>query len=163
MSTTTQQILAIDFGLKRLGIAIANTLTNNAEPIKTLHIDNVKTIPRELLTLINEWQPHKLIMGMPYNADGTEAKMAKQIRSFASLLVDETNIPLEYIDESFSSHEANKRLKSLRKSGDRSKRINKGDLDKLAAAVMLQRWLDNNEHHKAKVINLCPSAKLSEE
>ena len=145
MNNTVQQIMAIDFGLKRLGVAIANTLTNNAEPIKTLHIEDVKTIPRELEQLIKEWQPHKLVMGMPYNTDGTEAKIAKQIRAFASLLSQESKIPLDYIDESFSSHEASRRLKQLRQSGERSKRVIKGDLDKISAAILLQRWLDSEK------------------
>ena len=116
MNKPIQQIMAIDFGLKRLGVAIANTLTNNAEPLKTLHIEDVKTIPKKLEQLIKEWQPHKLVMGMPYNVDGTEAKIAKQIRAFASLLVQESNIPLEYVDESFSSHEASRQLKLLRQN-----------------------------------------------
>ena len=145
MNNTVQQIMAIDFGLKRLGVAIANTLTNNAEPIKTLHIEDVKTIPRELEQLIKEWQPHKLVMGMPYNTDGTEAKIAKQIRAFASLLSQESKIPIDYIDESFSSHEASRRLKQLRQSGERSKRVIKGDLDKISAAILLQRWLDSEK------------------
>ena len=142
MNNSVQQIMAIDFGLKRLGVAIANTLTKNAEPLKTLHIENTKKIPTELFKLIKEWQPHKLVMGMPYNKDGTESKIAKQIRAFAKLLSQETKIPLEYIDESFSSHEANRQLKFLRQSGERTKRVSKGDLDKMAAAIMLQRWLD---------------------
>lgn len=142
MNKSVQQILAIDFGLKRLGVAIANTLTNNAEPLKTLHIQDAKTIPTELRQLIKEWQPHKLVMGLPYNSDGSEAKMAKQIRAFSNLLSQECKIPLEYIDESFSSHEANRQLKLLRQSGERSKRVIKGDLDKMSAAIMLQRWLD---------------------
>lgn len=144
MSNPVQQIMAIDFGLKRLGVAIANTLTNNAEPLKTLHTEITKEIPTELLELINEWQPHKLVMGMPYNTDGTESKIAKRIRAFAKLLTQKTKIPLEYIDESFSSLEANRQLKFLRQSGERSKRVIKGDLDKMAAAIMLQRWLDLN-------------------
>ena len=145
MNNAVQQILAIDFGLKRLGIAIANTLTKNAEPLQTLHIENTKTIPKALLQLIKEWQPDKLIMGMPYNADGSESKMAKQIRAFALLLSEQCKIPLEYIDESFSSHEASRQLKNLRQSGERKKRVIKGDLDKISAAIMLQRWLDTEK------------------
>ncbi len=152
--------MAIDFGLKRLGVAIANTLTNNAEPLKTLHIEDVKTIPKKLEQLIKEWQPHKLVMGMPYNADGTEAKIAKQIRAFASLLTQESNIPLEYVDESFSSHEASRQLKLLRQSGERSKRVIKGDLDKVSAAIMLQRWLDSETQRNEKD---CKQQNLSEE
>ena len=153
MNNPVRQIMAIDFGLKRLGVAIANTLTNNAEPLKTLHIENHKEIPTELLKLIKEWQPHKLIMGMPYNTDGTEAKMAKQIRAFANKLSQKSKLPLEYIDESFSSHEASRQLKFMRQSGERTKRVNKGDLDKMAAAIMLQRWLDSGIQRQITTLN----------
>ena len=146
--------MAIDFGLKRLGIAIANSLTKNAEPLKTLHVEDIKKIPKELHQLIKEWQPHKLVMGMPYNTDGSEAKMAKKIRTFASLLSQESKIPLEFIDESFSSHEASRQLKALRQTGERSKRVIKGDLDKMSAAIMLQRWLDSEKQRTENTHNL---------
>lgn len=153
MNNPVQQIMAIDFGLKRIGVAIANTLTKNPEPLKTLYVDNHKEIPSELLKLIKEWQPHKLIMGIPYNTDGTEAKIAKKIRVFASMLSQKSKLPLEYIDESFSSHEASRQLKFLRQSGERTKRVTKGDLDKVAAAIMLQRWLDSETQSQLKIVN----------
>lgn len=139
-----KQIIAIDFGLKRIGIAIGNSLTNNAQPLTTIITDKPYEIPNELIDIIKEWRPHKLIMGMPYNADGSEAKIAKNIKRFASLLSEKLSMPVEFIDESFSSHEATRQLKHLRQSGARSKRVNKADIDKAAAAVMLQRWMDES-------------------
>jgi len=142
MHKSIQQLIAIDFGFKRLGIAIANTLSNNADALKTIHVSDTSVIPGELLNIIKEWQPDKIIMGMPYNADGRKPKMEKAIKKFAQLLENETQKPIEFIDESFSSQEAKTRLKQARQNGTRSKRVQKGDLDKVAAAVMLQRWLD---------------------
>jgi len=139
----TIQILAIDFGLRRIGLAIGNTLTANAQPLKTIHTDKPFVISKELSELISEWQPDKLLMGMPYNADGSESRMAKDIKHFARLLSEHVEMPVEFINESFSSQEANLELKHLRNTGVRKKRVNKGDVDKAAAAVMLQHWLDN--------------------
>jgi len=139
---TEKQYLAIDFGLKRIGLAVANSLTCNAKPLDTVHTDNPFKLPSELLRAIKEWQPNKLIMGMPYNAAGEESSMSKNIRRFAAILSEESGMPIEFIDESFSSHEAQQQLKHLRQSGVRNKRIDKASLDKVAAAILLQRWLD---------------------
>jgi len=139
----TIQLLAIDFGLKRIGLATGNTLTGLAQPLKTIHTDKPFIISQELSDLISEWQPDKLLMGMPYNADGSESRLAKDIKHFARVLSERVDMPIEFINERFSSHEATQKLNQLRKTGVRNKRVNKGDIDKAAAAVMLQHWLDD--------------------
>lgn len=140
----TLQLISIDFGLKRIGLAVGNNLTNSAQALTTLTTDKPFEISAELKTIIKEWQPNLLILGMPYNADGSEPKLVKSIKRFAKVLNDTFNLPIEYIDESFTSFEASKQLKDLRQSGKRKRSVSKSDIDKAAAAVMLQRWLDKH-------------------
>lgn len=138
----TEQILALDYGLKRIGVAVGNSLTGNAQALCTIHTDMPVQVPDELLKIIQEWQPNKIVMGMPYNNDGTPSSIAGKIRSFAAMLSEKIEMPIEFIDESFTSHEASQQLTQMRRSGARTKRVTKGDIDKAAAALVLQRWLD---------------------
>lgn len=157
------QVLAIDYGLKRVGVAIGNTLTKNAEPLETIENKNDELTLARLTELVNEWQPKQIIMGMPYNpnpqgdisdkrTDKTspeasnkskkERQLEKQIKTFAARLSERVELPIEFIDESFSSSEASRQMKLNRQSGKRKKSVNKADIDKAAASIILQRWLD---------------------
>ncbi|MBT8141831.1 MAG: Holliday junction resolvase RuvX [Gammaproteobacteria bacterium] len=139
-----QSIMALDYGQRRIGVAVGNPITRNAQALTTVIISDPFTISNALLDVIKEWQPHKLVMGMPYNADGSESGMGKSIRRYAALLSDRIDMPIEFIDESYSSREAGKQIKELRQTGKRNRRVKKTDIDKAAAAVMLQRWMDEN-------------------
>lgn len=149
MSSAVAQIIAIDFGKKRVGLAVGNTLTKHAEPLVTLNNHSQDDLLLELSKVIKEWQPQQLIMGMPYNpsteveTSKAQKKWQRRIHNFAALLSETVELPIEFIDESFSSAEASKRLKQQLNLGSRKKRIGKKDIDKEAACIILQRWLDD--------------------
>ena len=90
-------------------------------------------------------QPHLFIVGAPYNADGTPGALANDASAFAAELQRRFGIPVERVDERWSSLQANERLKTQRASGERRRRIRKEDIDSAAAAVILERWL-SGEH-----------------
>lgn len=97
---------------------------------------------KALDSLIDEWQPDRLVIGLPYNVDGSDSAMTRAARRFAGRLQDRYRITAVTIDERLSSRDAERRLRDQRRSGERRKRIRREDIDREAAAVILQGWLD---------------------
>jgi putative holliday junction resolvase len=133
-------VLAFDFGLKRIGIAAGDTLTRTAAPLPAVSASaggpDWAAIQRSLESL----HPGRLVVGAPYNADGTPGSLAPAAQRFASELAKRSGLPVDRVDERWSSLEANEVLKAQRASGERRKRIRREDIDSAAAAVILQRW-----------------------
>ena len=133
-------VLAFDFGLKRIGLAAGDTLTSSAAPRPAIAVSHSgpdwNSIERELRAL----HPRRLVVGLPYNANGTPGTMAAAARRFAAELEKRFGLPVNMVDERWSSLEANEALKARRASGERRKRIRREDIDSAAAAVILERW-----------------------
>ncbi|HWM70471.1 MAG TPA: Holliday junction resolvase RuvX [Steroidobacteraceae bacterium] len=133
-------VLAFDFGLKRIGLASGDTLTSSASPRPAVAVSHSGpdwvAIERELRSL----HPRILVVGAPYNVDGTPGAVAPAARRFAAELEKRFGLPVNRVDERFSSLEANEALKARRASGERRKRIRREDIDSAAAAVILERW-----------------------
>ena len=137
--TRPQTVLAFDFGLKRIGIAGGDTLTRQttARAAAAVHggTPDWQAIAREVRALT----PAVLIVGAPYNADGSEGTLLARARRFAAELERRFALPVQLVDERFSSLEAHQALKARRASGRRG-RIQRADIDSAAAAVILGRW-----------------------
>jgi putative Holliday junction resolvase len=133
--------LAFDYGRRRIGMAAGDTLTATAAPRPAVAAHDGEpdwtAIKREILALC----PHVLVVGVPYNADGSEGSMAQATRQFAQALQARFALPVEHVDEHGSSLEAGSRLKDQRASGQRRRRVQREDIDSAAAAVILTRWL----------------------
>jgi len=139
--TRPQTVLAFDFGLKRIGIASGDTLTRTAAPRAAISVGGSgpdwNAIAREVRAL----SPGLLVVGAPYNADGSESAMTAAARNFAAELERRFALPVQLVDERFSSLEANEALKAQRASGARRRRVDRGAIDSAAAAVILGRFL----------------------
>jgi putative Holliday junction resolvase len=139
--TEVQTVLAFDFGLKRIGIAAGDTLTATAAPRPAAavhqHGPDWDAITREVQML----GPKRLVVGAPYNADGSPGALAPAARRFAAELERRFGLPVSMVDERWSSLEASAALKARRASGERKRRVRKEDIDSAAAAVILERWL----------------------
>jgi putative holliday junction resolvase len=139
-------ILAFDFGLKRIGIASGDTVTGTAGPRPAAAVTAAgpdwQMIEREIRSL----QPQLLIVGAPYNADGSPSQLATAANGFVAELERRFELPVKRVDERFSSLQANERLKAQRASGQRKRRIRREDIDSTAAAVILERWLAGETH-----------------
>jgi len=92
-------------------------------------------------SLIRDWRPSVLVIGLPYNVDGSESAASLAARNFAGELAERYALPVELIDERYSSLEAEARLRSARQSGSRKRRVSKIAVDSAAACVILERWL----------------------
>jgi putative Holliday junction resolvase len=138
--TAPETVLAFDFGLKRIGIASGDSLTRSAAPrpaaISGTQGPDWLAITREVRALA----PSRLVVGAPYNADGTEGALGAQARAFAQELERRFALPVHLVDERYSSLEASAALTARRASGARRRRIGRADIDSAAAAVILGRW-----------------------
>jgi putative Holliday junction resolvase len=134
-------VIAFDFGLKRIGIAAGDTLTCTAAPRPAAAVTRTgpdwARIGLELAAL----HPKLVIVGAPYNVDGSPGALAQAARRFAAELEHRFGLPVDMVDERWSSLEASAALKAQRASGERRRRIRREELDSAAAAVILERWL----------------------
>jgi len=140
---TIRTIIGFDFGLRRVGVALGITATGTASPLTTISYQTPDTLWREIDNLITEWQPQHLLVGMPNLHSGQKHTLEKPIRQFAQSLKKRFYLETEFIDESFSSRDAETRLKQMRQAG-RHKRIDKTEIDKQAAALLVEQWLEQN-------------------
>jgi putative holliday junction resolvase len=140
-------LLAFDYGRRRIGIAVGNTLSCSARALATLETGDSGPDWARIAALLEEWRPARLVVGVPYNdaaPDGTmpDNELAAEAQRFARRLRGRFGLPVDTIDERLSSAEAEARLKTERRMGRRGP-ITKKDIDSAAAAVILQDWLDH--------------------
>lgn len=136
-------VIAFDFGLKRTGVAIGNTVIGSATPECTLISKDELPDWDGISKLFKEWQPSQIVVGMPIELDGTENPLKKRIDRFCNQIQGRYNIDVEQENEQFTSIEAAQRLKQLRQSG-RKQKISKDEVDKIAAAIILENWMQRN-------------------
>jgi putative holliday junction resolvase len=139
-----QLVLAFDFGRRRIGVACGDTLSRSASPLAA--IANVAAGPpwSTVDSLMRDWRPDLIVVGLPYNTDGSESGMSSQVRTFSEELARRYALPVRLVDERYSSLEAGARLKAERESGVRKRRVTKTDVDAAAACVILERWFDDS-------------------
>jgi len=134
-------VLAFDFGLRRIGMAVGDTVSRSASPRRALLSPasgpDWTAIQREIATT----GPDVLLVGAPYNDDGSPSRVAPAANRFAVELATRSGLPVERVDERYSSVEAAGELKSRRASGEMRRRVRPGDVDSAAAAVILGSWL----------------------
>ena len=121
-------VLGFDFGVKRIGIAMGNTLTGQAQPLRVISAIDNATRFQIIGELIAEWRPARLVVGEPRHPDGAEHDMTLRSRRFANQLHGRFNLPVELVDERYSSAViASKRGEVI---------------DDKAAAIILQQYFD---------------------
>jgi len=136
-------VIAFDFGLKRTGIAVGNTVIGSATPECTLYSKDEMPDWDGITKLIKEWQPSQIVVGMPIELDGSENPLKKSIERFCNQIQGRYNIAVDQENEQFTSIEAAQRLKQLRQSG-RKQKVSKDEVDKIAAAIILENWMQRN-------------------
>ena len=130
--------LGFDFGMKNIGVAVGQDLTHSANPLTVIKAR--EGIPNwgQIQALIDQWQPQQLIVGLPFNMDGTEQEMTQAARRFGNRLNGRFHLPVEWQDERLSTFEA------LDQLGIQSKMQsnNREDVDRISAQLILQSWLN---------------------
>lgn len=125
-----QTILAFDFGLKKIGVALGNTILQHAKPLAIIRAATKQERFAQIEALLHTWQPDLLVVGLPLTSDGQEQFASGHSRRFANQLHGRFNKPVILVDERGSSLEAQALLG------------NNDDDDAVAAAVILQRYFD---------------------
>lgn len=134
-------VLAFDFGLRRIGVAIGNTLTTTARPLTTLAARNGVPDWTQISRIFGEYLPALCLVGIPYNIDGSEGPLGPRSRAFATELRERVGGEVQLVDERLSSRAAEESLRIERASGVRTRRLHKGDVDQMAATLILMQWL----------------------
>jgi putative Holliday junction resolvase len=135
-------LLAFDFGERRIGVAVGETSTGIASPLDTITGASASIRLDAIGRLVREWQPVAFIVGRPKHADGSAHAVAAAAEKFARRLSGRHRLPVFFVDETLTSAEAESRLRDTRTRAKRS-----GDVDALAATLILQSYLDHPPEH----------------
>ena len=137
---TTGRVLALDWGHARIGVAITDETQLLASPLGTLTRRAGKRLPLgQFLDLIEREHPVGLVVGLPLDDEGTEGESAQAARAMGEQFAARAALPIAWIDESFTTAET---LERLTERGI-APRQRKADIDAMAAAIVLERWLDS--------------------
>ena len=130
-SASPATLLCFDFGTKRIGVAVGQTLTDTATPLEIIQVHNNRPDWERIGALVAEWQPQALVVGNPLNIDGSRHPISARADAFARKLHGRYHLPVRRADERLSTVEARTR----QRTGDA--------VDHVAAQVILESWLQD--------------------
>ena len=134
-----ETILAFDFGLRRIGVAVGQDITGSASPLGVITNGENGADHVAIRRIVDEWSPARLVVGLPLHADGSASDMTNAVSRFVDEL-EVYGLPVETTDERYSSLEAEAVLKNARQQGSRG-RVSKEDIDAAAAVLIAERYL----------------------
>lgn len=143
-SPKSDRVLGIDFGERRIGLALSDPLGLTAQPLVTLPNRWEKTYA-DIGRVVTEHGVTRLVVGLPKHMSGQEGEKAEQARVFGEALAAHTGLPVEWMDERLTTAQVNRVLTASEMSGAKKRAV----VDKLAATLILQSWLDRR-HHREK-------------
>lgn len=133
-----QRVLGFDYGTRQIGVAVGQTVTGSAQPLMVLKARDGIPDWQQIASLLDEWKPDALIVGLPLNMDGTPSEMSGRAEKFARRLEGRYQLKVHCVDERLSTFEAKQ---SLRESRRTPSSYRDDPVDALAAALLLQTWL----------------------
>jgi putative Holliday junction resolvase len=134
-------LLAFDFGARRIGVAVGQTTTGSASAAGALPVHGGKPDWPAVMACVRDWAPTRLLVGLPYNMDGSDTTTTAPCRRFGEELSRRCGLPVEFVDERLTSNAAYDELRDARRSGVRARRIRREDIDANAARLILETWL----------------------
>jgi putative Holliday junction resolvase len=134
----TISAIGLDIGKKRIGVAVCDRLGWFASGLMTLENCSLQEVIATLRSLVEEREVTVLVVGLPYQMDGTLGRQAQQTQRTAQRIAQALELPLEWVDERLTSYAAAELLKAERIQASQ----HKGLVDRKAAAIILQQWLD---------------------
>ncbi|WP_414528552.1 Holliday junction resolvase RuvX [Nodularia chucula] len=140
--------LGLDFGRKRIGVAGCDGTGLIATGLTTIERTSFARDVEQIRNLVDERQVQVLVMGLPYSMDGTVGFQARQVQKFAKKLAKALELPVEYVDERLTSFQAEQLLIAENRSPSR----HKGLIDRKAASIILQQWLDTRRANLSKSV-----------
>ena len=134
------RVMALDVGERRIGVAVSDPLGISAQGIETYERRGLERDMEHFRTLAKEWQVERWVLGLPVNMNGTRGEKAEAMVVLGNQISEATGLPVEYMDERLTTVAAHKTL--IEGGTRREKR--KGVVDKLAAVLILQTWMDSH-------------------
>ena len=129
------QIVAFDFGTKKIGVAVGQTSTYTSSPLQVISSKDNKVKWNEIMILLNEWKPELVIVGKPLNMDGTNSEIMKEVEKFYQKLKSIYDAKFEYIDERLTTFEARQILEEKKFE----------TVDANAAKILIDNWFELNK------------------
>lgn len=139
-----RRILGLDVGEKKIGVAVSDPLGLTAQGLDTILRRSLAQDVRQVVELVARWQVGLIVVGLPISLNNTAGPQAEKVKSFAAALAAKTPVPLSFVDERFSTRIATQTLLLADTSRQKRKQV----VDKLAAQLILQAYLDRRENHK---------------
>lgn len=102
-ATVSGTVMAFDYGLRRVGVAVGNTVTKLGQPLKTIAAPNADGLFSEIEVLLGEWAPNHLVVGLPKHPDGAEHEMTSKAKRFGNQLHGRFGLPVSWVDERYTS------------------------------------------------------------
>tara|TARA_Y100000590_G_C15444424_1_gene910152 strand:- start:392 stop:817 length:426 start_codon:yes stop_codon:yes gene_type:complete len=140
MTLDSRVIIAFDFGLKHIGVAIGQEITNTAQTLYYFQAKNGKPDWNKLDLLIEEWRPKLFVVGNPLNMDGSKSEIKRQSDKFSNLISKRYNLPVKLVDERLTTKEAKERLES---SKGKFMTVST-DIHQISAQIILESWFAEN-------------------
>lgn len=133
---TAKTVIAFDFGMKSIGMAVGQSITGTANTLPPLKARDGVPDWKLLEQLLAEWRPQQLVVGLPLNMDGSESELSKRAAKFSRQLEGRLGLPTETMDERLSSFEARGEILRNKRSQD----FKQHNVDGLAARLILESW-----------------------
>lgn len=133
-------VIAFDFGIKNIGVAVGQNITYTAQRLSSIKIKNNKINFKKIKQLFLEWQPNSIIVGLPLNMDGTKQNITQQVEKFSKKISLHFKIPIYFHDERLTTIEA----KSILFKTNGAKSLKKEIIDSTSAVLILESWLKEN-------------------
>lgn len=139
-ATASGTYLGFDYGQRRIGVAVGDTVTRQARPLPALR-NNRDPDWTALERVMREWRPQACVVGLPLDLDGNDQPITVLARGFAEQLRHRFGVAVHLCDERLSSRAADDELRNARSSGQLNRRVRSGDRDGVAARLILEQWL----------------------
>ena len=137
--------IAFDYGLKKTGVAIAQSITKTASPLLSLKMINGEPDWDDIDSIFENFKPNCAIFGRPKKQMNESNSLTKRINSFSSKIEKRYQISIGFINEHLTSKIAKDKLKEQRQEGILLRQIKKGQIDSMAATIILQEWMNREE------------------
>lgn len=137
---TSQRVIAFDYGEKRIGVAVGQSITGTANPLSPIKAKEGQPNWQDMKMLLTEWKPDYLVVGLPLNMDASEQLLTRRAQKFANRLNGRFNLKVEMMDERLSSVDAREQL--FAEAG--FKGLKNNSIDSQAACLILESWFREN-------------------
>ena len=137
--------IAFDYGLKKTGVAIGQSITKTASPLASLSMDNGEPDWSEVDIIFEDFKPSCAVFGMPEECINSNKTLIDNIKAFSSGIAQRYGISIKFVNEHLTSKIAKDQLKEQRQEGILQRQLKKGQIDSMAASIILQEWMSFEE------------------